>query len=289
MNPVRIVIIVVALVAAVLLALVVRGMISQPKAPPVTVAAAPAAPPMARVLVASADLQIGDSLSKDNITWQDWPAATINAAYITDGAPAAAPQTGAPGVISNARKTITDIATNGGPQLQAMVGSIVKEPIFKGEPITAKKIVRSGDSSYMAVRLQPGTRAISLPITAESGAGGFIQPGDHIDILTSHPDASKNGGGMVSETVLSNIMVLAVDQRTESPKTGATSMVGATLTLEVPAGSVETLAKAKAQGNLVMALRSYADIAPGVRRAGGPGDTVLLFKGGAPAEAVTAR
>lgn len=289
MNPARIVIVVVAIVAALGLALLVHAII-KPKSPTVVqqVAAPSAGPPMTRVLTAKQDLAVGDRLAVDNMAWQPWPAATLNAAYITDGAVAAPKPVGPAGVVNQAGRTVTDIATGGGPQMQAMIGDIVKEPIYAGEPITDRKIVRGGDSSYMAVRLPPGTLAMSVPVNVENGAGGFIQPGDRIDMLSSHPDTAKNGqGGMVTETVLANVKVLAVDQHTDTPRSSA-AMPGATLTLEIPADDVEAVARAKSEGGLVMALRSYADIGGGAR---GPssGHSVRLFKGGGPAELVIAR
>jgi pilus assembly protein CpaB len=290
MNPVRIVIIVVAGVLAIGLALFVRNVVARPKAPPAAVAQAAAAPPMARVLVAKTDLAVGDTLSPDNMTWQDWPATTLNPAYITDGGAPAPPPAGAQAALTNASRTVTDIASNGGPKLQAMVGGIVREEIAAGEPITAKKIVRSGDSSYMAVRLPPGTRAVSLPLTIESGAGGFIQPGDRVDILSTHADASKTGGGgMVTETVLANVPVLAIDQKTDSVR-GGTSMPGAVITVQVPAANVATVARARAEGGLMLALRSYADLS-GATVGPGAADThtVRVFKGAGSAELVTAQ
>ena len=196
MNPARIIIVVVAGIAAIALALFVRNMAAPPKpATTIVTAAAPAAPPMARVLVAKANLTVGERLSPDNMSWQDWPAATVNAAYITDGVAASPLSAGAAAAVSRASKTVTDIATGGGPKMQAVVGDIVREPIYAGEPITSAKIVRSGDFSYMAVRLPEGMRAVSLPVNVESGAGGFIQPGDRIDVLSTHNDSGKGGSG----------------------------------------------------------------------------------------------
>ena len=291
MNPARIAIILVAGVAAIALALVVRNLAARPKAPTVIEhVSAQAAPPMTRVLTAKTDLAVGDRLSADNMAWQPWPAATLNTAYITDGSVAQPAPTGAAGALKAASSKVADIATAGGPKMQAVVGDIVKEPIFAGEPITPKKIVRGGESGYMAVRLPEGMRAMSLGVTVETGAGGFIQPGDRIDVLSSHPDSSKNGqGGMVTETVLANAKVLAVDQHTDSAKGAGASLIAATLTLEVPETSVEALAKAKTQGGLVMALRSYADIAGGPSGEHTDGATVRIFRGGAPAEVVTSR
>ena len=289
MTPARIVILIVALVAAVGLALLVHGMFAQPKAPPATAVAAAPPPVMTRVLVAKTDLAVGDRLSDANMSWQGWPTATLNTAYITDGDTTAA-KAPVDAVMQKASKTVGDIATGGGPKMRAMIGDVVRQPIYAGQPITAKEIVRSGDTSYMAVRLPQGMRAISLPLSLESGAGGFIEPGDRVDVLSTHqdPNENSNSGGMVTETVLSNALVLAIDQKTDAAKT--TSINGATITLEVPDVNANGIAKARTQGGLTIALRSYADIGG---QTGGPsadnGHTVKLFKGGAPAEVVTAQ
>ena len=284
MNPARIAIIVVAGVAAIVLALFVRNLAAPPKPPPAAVQAA--ALPMARVLVAKADLAVGDRLAPDNMTWQPWPVATLNPAFITDGVPAAATKTGAAGAVNQAGKLVSDIATGGGPKLQAMVGDIVKEPIYAGEPITDHKVVRAGQSGYLAVRLPPGMRALSLPITVDTAAGGFIQPGDHVDIMTTHPDTASKSGTMVTEVVLANVLVLAIDQHTDSPKAGA-ALPGATITLEVPADSATIVARARTLG-LTLALRSYADIG-GETHGQTQLHAVRIFKGGAPAELVSAQ
>jgi pilus assembly protein CpaB len=288
MTPARIAIVAIALVAAIGLALLVHGLFAAPKpAPPAVIAAAPA-PQMTRVLVAKADLGVGDRLSADNMTWQAWPAATLNAAYITDGDSAAPSTQGLGTTIAKARTAVADMPSGGGPKLQAMIGDIVREPIYTGQPITAKMIIHSGDSSYMAVRLPTGMRAMSLPINVESGAGGFIQPGDRIDVLSTHSDTNKNGsGGMVTETVLANALVLAIDQHTDSPKTGAT-VLGATVTLEVPEESATAVARARTQGGLTLALRSYADMAGHTTGRTDDSHSIRIFKGGSPAETVSA-
>jgi pilus assembly protein CpaB len=223
------------------------------------------------------------------MSWQGWPTATLNVAYITDGDTT---QAKAPvdTVIQKASKTVGDIATGGGPKMHAMIGDVVREPIYAGEPITAKKVVHSGDTSYMAIRLPQGMRAMALALSLESGAGGFIEPGDRVDVLSTHQDPNKNssGGGMVTETVLSNALVLAIDQKTDAGK--STTVSGATITLEVPDVNASAVAKARTQGGLTLALRSYADIGG---QTGGPsaddGHSVKIFKGGAPAEVVTAQ
>ena len=290
MTPARIVIILVALVAAVGLALLVHSMFGPAKGPAPTVTVQAPPPPMTRVLVAKVDLNVGDRLSPENMTWQTWPAATLNAAYVTDGVMTAGSADAASNAINQAGKTVTDMANGGGPQLQAMVGAVVRQPIFAGEPITARETVRSGDTSYMAVRLPEGMRAMSLPLSTESGAGGFIEPGDHVDVYSTHADASKNsGGGMVTETVITNVTVLAIDQHPDTPKNTQT-LPGNTITLMIPEASVTAVAKARGQTGLTIALRSYADIGG---HPGGPtqgdGHVVRIFRGGGAAETVSAQ
>ncbi len=110
-------------------------------------------------------------------------------------------------------------------------------------------------------------RAMAVPLSAESAAGGFILPGDHVDVVMTHElDGAAGGKRFSSETVLRNVRVLAIDQTTSTPKDGS-SVVGATATLQLSSKQSEVLALAKAQGALTLVLRSYAD-------AGGPAVTV---------------
>jgi pilus assembly protein CpaB len=94
---------------------------------------------------------------------------------------------------------------------------------------------------------------------------------------------------MITETVLSNVLVLAIDQKTDASKTGA-AVGGATITIEVPDVNATIVARSRTQGSLTMALRSYADI--GGHTAGPSADdghTIKIFKGGSAAEVVTAQ
>lgn len=287
MTPARIAIIAGALVVSIALAFIVHGVIGRPK--PVTPVIVASAPAITQVLVAKTDLGVGSILAPENMRWQDWPATGLDPSFITSG------QTmfssgGATAAISQAKIAVTSVATGGGPKLQAMVGAIVREDIAQGEPITARKIVRAGQSSYMAVRLPQGMRAMALPLSVESGAGGFIQPGDRVDVLSTHNQANKSGSSaLVTDTVLPDALVLAIDQHTDSPRSGA-NLPGATITIEVPASKAFSVAKARTQGGLTLALRSYADAGPATTAAdAGDIHDVRIFRGGAPAEVVTAQ
>ncbi len=279
MGAVRIGIIALAALAAIMLAFMVRGMIA-PKKAEVPVAAAPAPPPkpMAQVLVAKHDLAIGARLSAADLGWQPWPVEALNAAFVTDGAvPAPQPQ-GAEKVAKKAAQATQDLVIGSGP-MQAFEGAIVKDPIAQGEPITARKVLRAGDSNFMAVVLKPGMRAMSIPINAETAAGGFILPGDRVDVLQSRP--GPEGKGFMTETLMRNLRVLAIDQKPEAAK-DARAMVGAVAVPEVPAGDTPVLARGKAQGEMQLVLRSYADLGGGASR-GSPqrGNTGMrVYRGG---------
>ena len=283
MKPVRIIVLAVAALAAIALALLVRGMLSGKPTREASAAAPiaqPAEKPMARVLVAKRDLKVGDRLAAADLEWQPWPVDAVNAAYVTDGsvpAAAAAVPASAPGkadakgkgkgkpdgAVAQAARTVEDLS-GGGPKA-AFVGAVVREPFLAGEPIVDRKLVRAGDSGYMAVVLAPGMRAMSVAVTVETGAGGFILPGDRVDVLVAaqvNSSADADGAprkAFSSSTVLRNIKVLAIDQAAE-PERGATTAVGATATLEVGPREAEALALAKSLGDLTLTLRSYADV-----------------------------
>lgn len=297
MKPARIIVICVAAVAAIGLALVVRAM-GSPSKEPAAVAAAASAPtrPMAKVLVAAKDLQPGKRLEDSDLDWKDWPVDEVNPAFITDGTrpvPAAgeAPEkAGKPaGAVAAVSRAATNIVTGGAKA--DYVGSVVREPILAGEPIVLRKIVRAGDSGYMAAYLEPGMRAMAISVTVETAAGGFILPGDRVDVVltretnlanigTTEGDRSK----FASTTVMQNIKVLAIDQSTRAGD-DAQTVIGATATLEVRPGDAEALALAKSEGELSLILRSYADTGgPSGRVSAGPRQSaaVRVYRGGSP-------
>ena len=301
MKPARIVVICIAAVSALGLALVVRAMGNGAPAAPAA-AAAVEARPMAKVLVAAKDLEPGKRLAEGDLAWKDWPVDEVNPAFLTDGS---TPLPAKPAAESESAAEKTEAAVEGvakaanrivGPGAKAdYVGSVVREPILAGEPIVGRKIVRAGDSGYLAAYLEPGMRAMAIGVTVESAAGGFILPGDRVDVVFTSEDKSgvEGGGGkFIAGTVLHNVKVLAIDQSTRAGD-DEQAVVGATATLEVAPRDAEILAQAKAQGELSLSLRSYADTAGpsgSIRRSPAPAQsqpqTVRIYRGGAP-EVVT--
>ena len=114
----------------------------------------------------------------------------------------------------------------------------------------------------MAAILPGGMRAVSTEISPETGVGGFVLPNDHVDVILTRRDkeAEKAAGVEVhtSETILSNVRVLAIDQTVEE-KGGQRVVVGKTATLELTPRQAETLALSRQLGTLSLALRSLVD------------------------------
>jgi pilus assembly protein CpaB len=130
---------------------------------------------------------------------------------------------------------------------------------------------------------------MASPLSPESSAGGFVLPGDHVDVIQTR---KLEGNQVMSATVLKNVKVLAIDQNTSQPaKTGAA--LGATATLEVAPDQAEVLIRARAQGDLYLILRSYADTSGpavlGGRSGGGNADVVKVYRNASATEVRVAR
>jgi pilus assembly protein CpaB len=189
------------------------------------------------VLVAKADIGLGQSVTPDDMQWQTWPAATASSTFIR-------------------RNDRPDATTQ-------IAGSIARAPFIAGEPIREAKLVKANGSGFMAAILPTGMRAISTEISPETGAGGFILPNDRVDVILSkrekNPDRTGSPDVVNSEIILANVRVLAIDQAPKE-KDGQNSVVGKTVTLELKPEQSETLARARQSGTLSLALRSIADL-----------------------------
>ncbi|MBW8733514.1 MAG: Flp pilus assembly protein CpaB [Asticcacaulis sp.] len=303
MKTSRYVVLGIAAIAGILLFFLVRGLISGKATTSATASATVAAPPpvdMAHVLVAARPIKAGTHLSDDDLTWQDWPATTVNAAYITDkSGPATTPAAGTEEAAAKIVKTGQAVAGAaqrllGSGAKAAYIGGVAREDIQQGEPILDAKVVRADAGGFMAVMLQPGMRAIAVPVSVDNTAGGFILPGDHVDILVTHQVQRPGGNGNIDsvQPVLRNIRVLAIDQQVKTED--KPNMIGATATLEVSPNDGQALVLAKASGTLSLLLRSYADLQgpSGVVTATPAGDiqsSVRVFRNGQTSEVLVSR
>ncbi|CAN5158122.1 Flp pilus assembly protein CpaB [soil metagenome] len=240
-------------------AMMARGMVAgKPKT--VTVIAAPEKP-TAQVLVARHDLAMGDRITPDMLEWKAWPIDGLSPTYISKGAPPAPPADPKAKLAEEAVNKAGDVKTAllGDAAKEAITGSVVRAPFLAGEPINTAKLVKSADGGVMAVALTPGMRAMSVPLSPETGAGGFIQPGDHVDVVqTRKMDIAEQGAQWVANTVMKNVKVIAVDASTKADSKIATTQ-GMTATLEVSPDQAEAIVLARVQGELTLVLRSYAD------------------------------
>jgi len=231
MNTARVVVLAIAVAAGGVAAFLASG--SDQK--PAEVAAPAPKLETTDVLVAKADIPLGQTIKAEDMTWQTWPAATASSSFIRKSERASA---------------VADLT-----------GSIARSPFLAGEPIRETKLVKSNGSGFMAAILPSGMRAVSTEISPETGAGGFILPNDRVDVMLSrrqrNPDS--NGGEMVSsEIILSDVRVLAIDQTIEE-KNGQKVVVGKTATLELKPAQAEMLTRSRQSGTLTLALRSLVD------------------------------
>jgi pilus assembly protein CpaB len=229
MNTKRLVVLGFALVAASAAALLARGMIGG-GTPAVEAKPAPVIA-MSEVLVASANLQPGQKLTAEQVRWDKWPSSAVDAAFITRG--------------------------GGGSTEDVVKGTVVRSPILTGQPITNTAIVHADAAGFMAAMLSPGMRAVSITITTDSGAGGFILPNDRIDLILTQKYGDSPPRAR-ARTILTNVRVLAVDQ-TSAQEKDTKSVVAKSATLELTPSQAEQVTRAQNQGQLSLALRPLGD------------------------------
>ncbi len=187
------------------------------------------------VLVARANIGLGQITTDSSFRWQAWPA---------DAVP--------PGSVSREH--------GAGGNIRNYVGSIARSPILAGEPITKAKLVSAKDGGVLAAILPQGRRAVSVAIREEHlAAGKMILPNDRVDVILIRRQRSRGGQEEVSsETIFRDVRVLAIGQRIEV-KEGQKNADGNTATLELSAEEAEELVLSRAKGEITLALRSIAD------------------------------
>lgn len=191
-----------------------------------------------QVLVAHKDLKAGDILDTKNSRWETWDEKRVYKGLTT-------------------RKIGEDKAADGK----------LKRNLTAGEPVVEAAVVSDKDASMMTALLKPGMRAVGIKVNAESSAGGFIMPGDYVDVVLSHRIRPKSGtieeqmaAGVVdenvSETIMQGIQILAIDQKSEK---NDEAKVGRTATVAVTPKQAEVLLLAVNMGDLSLTLRGLSD------------------------------
>lgn len=191
------------------------------------------------VLAVSEPMQKGQRVRDGDLTWIDWPTEALTPALITEDPDAEI------------------------PVLDSLIGAVVREPLTPGDPVVMSRFVRAGDAGIMAALLSPGMRAVTVRISVDTAAGGFIHPGDKVDIIlqeTVQPDAGQGGTSLpqqIATTIFENVTVLAIDQSFSGMDEGSVALPGSTATLEMSPRDAERITVAQVQGDLSLVLRGF--------------------------------
>lgn len=237
MESRKIVLLVGALAMAGLMAFLARSLIVGSAAPQAGAAgfAAPPAPiDGPQVLVATRALPVGTILDATALKFQPWPKELVDNAYYL--------------------KDKTDLKT--------LQGTVVRNAITAGQPVTQGALVKPGDRGFLAAALGPGMRAVTFPVSTQNAVAGFVFPGDRIDLVLTQSVSGVGDPLKVSETIMRNVRVLATDQRTDnSTNENGKSVVKTfgTVTVEATPKLAEQLAVAQTLGQISLSLRSLAD------------------------------
>lgn len=231
MDKKKLLLLVAALLVAVGTAFAARSLFMGASTPQAEAKVEPKGP---KVLVALRALPTGTIITADSINFQEWPEELVKDAYFIDGE----------------------------ADMTKLLGTVVRFPVTAGQPVTQGALVAPGDRGFLAAALGPGMRAVTIPVSAKTGVGGFVFPGDRVDLVLTQSVSGDSGQPLkASETILRNLRVLATDQSTESEIAEGKTVVRAfrTVTLEVTPRIAEKVAVAQTIGSLSLSLRSLAD------------------------------
>jgi pilus assembly protein CpaB len=223
-----------ALLIAVTTAFAARSVFSGGAAAP-TAQAVPVTPMGPKVLVAKQALPTGTIITAESVSFQDWPKELVQDAYFLDGQ----------------------------ADMSKLLGTVVRYPVTAGQPLTQGALVSPGDRGFLAAALGPGMRAMTIPVSDTSGVGGFVFPGDRVDLMLTQSvkSATSDQELKAAETILRNLRVLATDQATSTETVDGKSVVktSRTVTLEVTPRIAEKISVAETVGQLSLSLRPLAD------------------------------
>ena len=234
-----------ALAVAAVTAVMARSIFSGASAP--SAQATPVVPAGPEVLVATRAMPVGTIIDAESLRFQVWPEGLVQPAYFIKGSPGVNPQ--------------------------ELIGTVVRNEITAGQPLTQGTLVKPGERGFLAAALGPGMRAVTVAVSATSGVAGFVFPGDRVDLVLTQEVSSggdKNGPSLrASETIIRNIRVLATDQRTSAQNEEGKPEVRtiSTVTLEATPKIAEKIAVAQTIGQVSLSLRSIADNSAELERA----------------------
>jgi pilus assembly protein CpaB len=252
MDSRKVLLLVGALFVAAITAFMARSLMQDATTPVAAAGGEPTVVAGPKVLVAKRALPVGTIIDPGAIAFQSWPQDLVTNAYYTEGSPDAG----------------------------KLAGTVVRYAIPAGQPITQGALVKPGDRGFLAAALGPGMRAVTVPVSTQGAVGGFVFPGDRVDlILTQTIEGGGDGPPLkASETMLRNLRVLATDQRTDKQvddKGNTVVTAFSTVTLEATPRIAEKISVAQTVGQLSLSLRSLADSSTELEEAIASGDADL--------------
>jgi pilus assembly protein CpaB len=137
-----------------------------------------------------------------------------------------------------------------------VVGQIATFSMLRGDIVRGARLAEHLGGSTLASLIAPDKRAISVRVDDVVGVGGFLLPGNRVDVLATK-STGGNSNNSEAETILEDLRVLAVDQTASTDKTQP--VVVRAVTLEMTPEETEILVKAQAEGKLQLALRNPLD------------------------------
>ena len=180
-----------------------------------------------KVAVAAVPMAFGTDITADKLRFVDYPNSSIP-----------------PGSFISAAQLLPE-----GKKRFALM------PIGINEPVLASKISAEGQGASIAALLTDGMRAATVRIDDVSGVAGFVQPNDTVDILITRTAAggTQGGGTQVTDVLLQNVKVMAIDQ--EAKNSDGTPKLARSATFEVAPLDAQKLALAQRIGSLSLVLR----------------------------------
>ena len=199
--------------------------------------------PKAMVLVAARDMGRGHPMKPEDLKWQEWPLELVAESFI-------------------------DIKSR--PKAKDLAGQyMVKSDLVAGEPLTESKLIKINHPGVMSAMVRKGMRAVAIQVSLETGVGGFILPGDYVDVILTRDEeveTRRSDGSfreqeiLITNTLLRTVRVMAIDTIFQSGEGEATTTTKRTATLEVTPEMAELLALGEKAGRITLALRSLTEL-----------------------------
>jgi pilus assembly protein CpaB len=264
MDRKKVILLVAALLIAAITAFMARSMFTGAAAPTAAAVAKPVETGP-KVLVATRALPVGTIITAESFRYQPWPEELVEDAYFTEASDNPPPPA------ADGKGAVPSPAGTDSMSSNELIGTVVRNAITAGQPITRGSLVKPGDRGFLAAALGPGMRAVTVPVSALTGVAGFVFPGDRVDLVLTQNVAGPGGPPLkVSETIMRNLRVLATDQRS----TNVADANGNTVvrkyrlvTIEATPSLAERITVAQSIGTISLALRSLADNAAELEQA----------------------